>query len=63
MVVMMDLDQTYPPQQQALVLLPVSTDNIMSFNVDVVVMTNDYHCHLRGRGQDILAVVSHQMLD
>ena len=39
MVVMMDLDQN--PQQQALALLPVSMDNIMSFNIDVSVMIND----------------------
>ena len=39
MVVMMDPDQN--PQQQALALLPVSMDNIMSFNIDVSVMIND----------------------
>ena len=49
---MMDLTRTYPPQQQALVLLSVFIDNIMSFNihVDAGVMINDYHCHLRGGG-------------
>ena len=41
MVVMMDLDRTYSPQQQALALLSVSMDNIMSFNIDVGVTIND----------------------
>ena len=42
MVVKMDLDQNlYSPQQQALALLSVSMDNIMSFNIDVGVMIND----------------------
>ena len=37
----MHLDQNYSPQQQALALLSVSMDNIMSFNIDVGVMIND----------------------
>ena len=39
--------RTYSPQQQALVLLSVPIDNI---NIDVGVVINDYHCHLRGEG-------------
>jgi len=35
--------------QQGLVFLFVSTD-IMSFNIDVGVVINDNHCHLRGGG-------------
>jgi len=35
MVVMMDWTRTYSPKQQDLVLLSVSIDNIMSFNIDV----------------------------
>ena len=48
----MDLIRTYSPQQQALVLLSVFIDNIMSFNIHVNagVMINDHHCHLRGEG-------------
>ena len=38
---MTDLDRTYSPQQQALALLSVSMDNIMSFNIDIGVMIND----------------------
>jgi len=41
---------TYSPQQQALVLLSVSIANIMSFNVDVGVVINDYHRHLKEEG-------------
>ena len=46
-----------PIPQQALMLLSVSIDNIMSFNIDVCVITrnykflvvmNDYRHHLRG---------------
>jgi len=45
---------TYSPQQQALMLLSVSIANIMSFNVDVGVVINDYHRHLRGEGGRVL---------
>ena len=61
MVVMMDLDQKLfsSPQQQALVLLSVSIDNIMSFNIDVGVVINDYHHHLRGEGGGVFTTVMH----
>jgi len=49
---MMDLDQNLFIQQQAfkLVLRSVSIDNIMSFNIHVSVVINDYHHYLRGEG-------------
>ena len=51
-MVMMDLTRTYSPQQQALVLLSVSFDNIYYViqYIDVGVVINDYHHHLRGEG-------------
>ena len=45
---MLTWTRTYSPQQQALVLLSISID-IMSFNIDVSVVIDDYH-HLRGGG-------------
>jgi len=49
MMVMMDPDQNLFPQQQALVFLSVSIDNIMSFNVNVGVISHDTR-NLRGEG-------------
>ena len=57
-VVMTDLDRTYSPQQQALMLLSVSISNITSFNIAVCVMINDYH-HLKGGGSGAFIKVLH----
>jgi len=47
MVETMDLDQNLLPSTvQALVLLSVSIDDIMSSNIHAGVMINDNHCHL-----------------
>ena len=49
-VVMMDLHQNLFPSTASFGASSVSIANIMSFNVDVGVVINDYHCHLRGEG-------------
>ena len=58
-MVMMDLTRTYSPQQQALVLLSVSFDNIYYViqYIDVGVMINDNHSHLRGEGGGVFTTV------
>jgi len=49
MVVMMDLDQNLFPSTVSYGASFCSINIIMSFNMDVVVMVNDYH-HLLGGG-------------
>ena len=52
MVVMMDLDQNLIPSTASFGTSSVSIDNNMSFNMylDIGVLINDYHHHLRGEG-------------
>ena len=47
MVVMMDLDQNLFPSTASFGVSSVPIDNI---NIDVGVVINDYHCHLREEG-------------
>ena len=52
--------RTYSLQQQALVLLSVSIDNII--NIDVGVVINDYYHHLREEGGEVLIKEFHDSL-
>ena len=53
MAVMMDLDQNLFPSTVSFFLFPLI--NIMSFNINVGVVINDYHHHLRGEGGGVFS--------
>jgi len=50
---MMDLDQNLFPSTVSFFLFPLI--NIMSFNINVGVVINDYHHHLRGEGGGVFS--------
>ena len=55
-VVMMDLDQNLFRKLWCFFLFPLIRF-IMSFNIDVGVVINDYHRHLRGEGGGVFTAV------